>query len=251
MSQLENTSDMMAQLNASFGSTITHSSRADTALHPAHARRKTLSEDLSILAHAQDQLQSHLAAAPMQAYAPIQFSDSTWQSHSQSQPPYLSPDRPAHPLRQHARQHAHQHQHRHEHHHPRPRSSHQFPTTMTHSDLRSPVTTLPLRWWENGVLVSNSSSDEDDIRPSIERDPAGSVVPSIEMRDAISPGTNVKVEEEKGGLDGEEVQEPQPWDETQSWNGYVKHKESWVRRAGLKREREEDERNGAEKRGRA
>lgn len=101
------------------------------------------------------------------------------------------------------------------------------------------------------MLVSTSSSDEDDIRPSIERDPACSVVSSIEMRDAISPSTDVKVEETEDELDGEEMHEPWAWDETRSWNGYVKHKESWVRRAGLKREREGNERKGAAKRGRA
>jgi hypothetical protein len=86
------------------------------------------------------------------------------------------------------------------------------------------------------------------------------VVQSIEMPDAISPGTvgprtDIKVEETDEDLNDDEMQEPGLWDEAQTWNGYVKHKESWVRRAGLKRVREEHERNGAvttpSKRGRA
>jgi hypothetical protein len=247
MSQLENTSDMMSQLNASFGSTTSSSQNGTIAYpsHPTHVRRKTQSEDLSILAHAQGQLQSHLSA---QTHPPIQCSDSTW--HSQSQPPYLYPSHQAH---QSQYNHALQVQV------PRPHSSHQFSTT-TYLDLRTPVTALPFRWWENGVLVSNSESEEEDIRPSIERDPAGSVVQSIEMPDAISPGTvgprtDIKVEETDEDLNDDEMQEPGLWDEAQTWNGYVKHKESWVRRAGLKRVREEHEWNGAvttpSKRGRA
>ena len=96
-----------------------------------------------------------------------------------------------------------------------------------------------------------------------------SIVPSIEDEPSISPGTiggitgpgfqeviggkermgskEIKIED---ASDEEEVK-ARVWDESQSWNGYVKHKESWVRRAGLKREREECERSGVAKRGRA
>lgn len=244
MSQLENTEDMMSQLNASFGST-TSTSQNDTALyppHPTHVRRKTQSEDLSILAHAQDQLQSHLAAA-----APLQSSDSTWQSHAHPQPPYLYP-----PHQTHRSQHAHPHPYQ----QPRPRSSHQFSSTK-HPDLRAPVTVLPLRWWETGVLVSNSESEEEDIRPSIEplEPDAMSVVQSIEAEPSVSPGTVGALMREVDGaqevkMEGASGDEARLWDGPQTWNGYVKHKESWVRRAGLKREREVHERSGAAKRGR-
>ena len=80
---------------------------------------------------------------------------------------------------------------------------------------------------------------------------------SVEMPDATSPGTfgprtDIKVEETDENENDEEMQEVRVWEEAQrNWSGYVKHKESWVRRAGLKREREEHERNGAAKRGRA
>lgn len=75
------------------------------------------------------------------------------------------------------------------------------------------------------------------------------------MADAISPGgvsprTDVKIEETDEEVDDSEMR-TRSWDEAQTWNGYVKHKESWVRRAGLKRAREEHERCGAAKRGRA
>jgi hypothetical protein len=126
------------------------------------------------------------------------------------------------------------------------------------------VTALPFRWWENGVLVSNSESEEEDIRPSIEPiepfkpDPM-LVVPSIEDPGQLSPGTHDRTSQGGAGAvevkmedasDDDEVK-AQVWEEPQTWNGYVKHKESWVRRAGLKREREECERNGVAKRGRA
>ncbi|KAF3037194.1 hypothetical protein E8E12_002474 [Didymella heteroderae] len=247
MSQLENTEDMMSQLSWQFSSTsqdhTTHDSTSQYPSHPTHVRRKTRSEDFNILAHAQSQLQTHLSATSSQN------SDSTWrppQPHplAHSQPACQRDSDPFQPQQPQIYHHA-----------PRPRSSHHFSTT-TYPDLRTPVTNLPFRWWENGVLVSNSSSEEEDVRPSIEHDPAGAVVDSVEMPDvtnpgAVSPRTDIKTEEMDEGPNDEEMQEGRLWDEAQrTWNGYLKHKESWVRRAGLKREREEHERSGAAKRGR-
>lgn len=239
MSQFEDTSSIMSQLDSRFRNTNTASG---LDLNPAnqypsttaHVRRKTKSEDLNILAYAQAQFQDHLGPTSTQA------SDSTWQPQHDQHPGNF----------QHSTA-------------PRPRSSHQFSTTA-HPDLGTPVTHLSFRWWETGVLISNSESEgEEDVRPSIEPADDMSIVQSIEDEASVSPGTadpcNQRKSEAKGEVKMEDVsdeEEARSCHEAQrNWNGYVKHKESWVRRAGLKREREENERHGAaktpSKRGRA
>lgn len=249
---------MMSQLDSRFRNTHAASG---LDLNPAnqrpstkaHVRRKTKSEDLNILAHAQAQFQDHLGPTFTQS------SDSTWQPQtqawSQTQLHPYSQSQPQHDQYPRNFQHSTA---------PRPRSSHQF-STATHSDLRTPVTHPPFRWWENGVLVSNSESEEEDVRPSIEPADDMSIVQSIEDEASVSPGTKElgdlgagegKDEVKMEDVSGEEAEKMRFLGEAQKhWNGYVKHKESWVRRAGLKREREENERHGAaktsSKRGRA
>lgn len=58
---------------------------------------------------------------------------------------------------------------------------------------------------------------------------------SIEEGEGVSPGNVGMAGEETEGIAG---------DVRRRWNGYVRYEESWVRRAGLKRELETDEGEG-------
>jgi hypothetical protein len=201
-----------------------------TNLAMPHMHRKTQSEDLHILAHAQGQLREHLEPPESQTY-----------QHQQQQSPYQDPfaQRP-HSALQMPFPHQPQPQST-----ARPRSSHQF---ATHSDylrsmpnkssqiLHAPVTHPTFQWWEHGGVFDDDTEGqvgEDSVIESIEVD---DISPGS-LHDSISPGSLIQPEmklEDEG-----EDEQARPWDETQwNWNGYVKHEESWVRRAGLKRKGE-------------
>ena len=229
-----------------------------------HLHKKCKSEDLHILAHAQGQLREHLEPPERQTYQHQKQNQN--QTQEQSSQWLQDLDINAQPQSSHQYQ---PHTHLHQSTGSRPRSAHQSRPAFlnpyqTKPDLRNPVTHLPFRWWETGVL-DDDDIENNEIRQSIERDPnpEESIVESIEIDDCISPGTqsyslnhrsvaesgiggSVKTEE------GDEDEEARLWDEAQrNWNGYVKHKESWVRRAGLKRERDgAAERHSLQKRGR-
>lgn len=196
--------------------------------------RKTKSEDLHILAHAQGQLREHLEPPENQTY---EYQNQHQQQQCFDQDPFGQ--RP-HSALQASFPHQAQPQST-----ARPRSSHQF---ATHSDyfrstpnkskqvLRTPVTHLPFQWWEHGGVFDDHVEDqieEDSVVESIEVDDIspGSLHDSISPRSHIQP--EVKLE------DTDEDEQARLRDEAHgNWNGYVKQKESWVRRAGLKRERE-------------
>lgn len=209
MSLLENTDAIMSQLSSSFqhaaAQSHAHANPARQDAHPTHARTETRAEDRCILAHAQRQLQSHLAASREHAHpptGPLQRSDSTWQQAPQ---PYPFPDH----------------------------------TPWQGDDERAPrhhfpaATHPPPSQWCEPARPSPPSSDSDAVRPSIEH----ADEPCIEGRPAARE-TQIKMEDASDD-------EPQT-----GWTGCVQHKESWVRRAGLKRALDESETLGAAKRGR-
>ncbi|KAJ4983248.1 hypothetical protein SVAN01_11261 [Stagonosporopsis vannaccii] len=228
---------------------------AAAAIYPPVHRRKTRSEDLHILSHAQGQLREHLEPPGSATYA-LQNPSSQRRADEYRAESQLLARLPPAPLPSGACA-------------PRPRSAHQFRHVHDARDpsLRAAAVKPPFRWWERGLLSSDApcyddpasfeNQDEDDadeIRPSIEA--PDEVLESIETDAhahshsyaAVSPMSGVA--EETGASEDDARRAG----EAQMWRGYVQHRESWVRRAGLKREREERVEHGGRvgaKRGRS
>ncbi len=97
----------------------------------------------------------------------------------------------------------------------------------------------------------NDDDDDDNVRPSIERDPEDCVMQSIELDECVRER---RLGEKRDVLGNEERALDEAQKQVQmreeGWSGYVKYKESWVRRAGLKREAGEGEGGRVVKRGR-
>jgi hypothetical protein len=247
MSQLDNTSAMLSQLCTSFQQPPQASTAGDKPAQ--HASRRTCvrldthSRDLSILAHAQDQLQSHLSTAPMRSRG------SVWRVGSQrTRSQSLSPT-------------AHRYPGEHVYasgcggagqwQQPQRRSSTQFETN-TRPDLRT-----PFRWRENSVLLSTSVSASDSegsdghVRPSIEPCNPVSPEPLIPDQSTTPPQATSDLDAEKHHARSSPADSSCPWDPAPKRNAYVAREESWVLRAGLKREREAHSHRGTAKRRRA
>jgi hypothetical protein len=115
---------------------------------------------------------------------------------------------------------------------------------------------VPFRWWEDGGGhgVAGRGRDGREVVESNECDDDGgnvSVMQSIEGGDEVVPRKQGPVSEDEG--DDCDEEERAIWDEAQKdWDaGYVRTGENCVKRAGLKREREQrDERQGTGKKGR-
>ena len=128
-----------------------------------------------------------------------------------------------------------------------PRSTHQISSSASgvKPDRCTPTTHILPSQWANGNGLESSSHEatgnptdhrsESDFALEIDED---NVVESIEIDASISPGTEEDSKRRVLELNADH-EEVHLWDEVQqTWNGYLRHEESWVRRAGLKRERD-------------
>lgn len=261
----------------------TASTHADTAASSAPAttgdapvlhRRLTRSEDLHlhILSHAQGQLREHLE--PGGGTARGQRVLSALQPLAHQHRAYAAAAASAAPRPRSA-------QHLYGAYPPHPRS--------LRSDPQSPASGLdmPSRWWERGLLSADpgrspnpwfpthcatyphggnedglSDDEGETIIPSVEVPAPDMVLESIESDalprcyGAVSPVTGfAEGDAEMVGSEDEAARggETQGQGQGQGWRGYVQQRESWVRKAGLKREREveREKEKGGGKRGRS
>ncbi|OSS44609.1 hypothetical protein B5807_10469 [Epicoccum nigrum] len=264
----EQTSNAQQQANPNANQAPGGRGRGSGRTNPAHThalpqkrhQRNTRSEDLNILSHAQGQLRSHLEPEPSQPHAPPYREQDPALSHARQQPQQQQPQQqqqqhhgepwkgprhpyawPPQPLHQ-----DHQHLDR-----PRPRSAHAAtaaapppPAAAASPHRRDPPPASPsppgtqthphpsALHLDTTYTASSDPIDEDTVVQSIETDPALFACPSCASpaaRGASSHGCGLfcagPLDEEqraKGGGSG-----------SGSLGG---RGESWVRRAGLKRE---------------